>query len=117
ESSADLAEQRSQLVSVLSSTLSGEVQIIDGMDTLTAALNIARLVALSKLPLCASMRESLNKPPLQLVAKLNNISKQIDAELGMLTHSSQNGLSQELAHAMGTDQVDLNQMKQDRINM
>ncbi|CAE6926730.1 unnamed protein product, partial [Symbiodinium sp. CCMP2456] len=117
QNSGEMAEQRSQLISVLTATLSGEVQIIDGMDTLTAALNILRLVALSKLPAGAFMRESLEKVPLQLTAKLNNISKQIDAELSMLSHGATGGLSQELALAMGTEQVDLNQMKRDRINM
>ncbi|CAE6938393.1 unnamed protein product, partial [Symbiodinium sp. KB8] len=117
QSSGEMAEQRSQLMSVLTATLSGEVQIIDGMDTLTAALNILRLVALSKMPAGAFMRESLEKVPLQLTAKLNNISKQIDAELSMLSHGATGGLSQELALAMGTEQVDLNQMKRDRINM
>ena len=33
-----------------------QVQIIDGMDTLTAALNILRLVALSKMPAGAFMK-------------------------------------------------------------
>ena len=40
---ADLAEQRSQLVSVLTWTLSGEVQIIDGMD---ARKRLERVVVL-----------------------------------------------------------------------
>eukprot|EP00439_Symbiodinium_sp_Y106_P044270 s1661_g5.t1 len=107
QNSGEMAEQRSQLISVLTATLSGEVQIIDGMDTLTAALNILRLVALSKLPAGAFMKLGQHFLP--------TCTKQIDAELSMLSHGATGSLSQELA--MGTEQVDLNQMKRDRINM
>eukprot|EP00933_Yihiella_yeosuensis_P081126 TRINITY_DN94675_c0_g1_i1.p1 TRINITY_DN94675_c0_g1~~TRINITY_DN94675_c0_g1_i1.p1 ORF type:complete len:505 (-),score=123.69 TRINITY_DN94675_c0_g1_i1:67-1557(-) len=121
-----LGEERSQLVKMMNATLSGDVQIIDGMDTLTAALNIARLVALASSPAAAFLRNGLRKGSagsIDLEAMLNNISKQIDAELGLLGHeksTATNGLSAELAEAMGAvmgKDGNISDMKRERINM
>jgi len=122
-SDGNLSAERKQLVQVLSCTLAGEVQIIDGMDTLTAALNIARLVALAKTPAAAFLREALRRDAagcIDLEAKLLNISKQIDAELSILGHNESTGgdaLAEAMSEALGQDKVNLTEMKRDRITM
>ncbi|CAK9040338.1 Hypothetical protein SCF082_LOCUS23488 [Durusdinium trenchii] len=111
----DLGDLRLQLLKVLEATLSGEVQITDAMDTLTAALNICRLVALSKLPQAEILRQALRPGSgkhLDLEARLATISKQIDAELKMLEHGAS-----PLAAALGDASVNLDQLKRDRITM
>eukprot|EP00435_Cladocopium_sp_Y103_P060833 s406_g22.t1 len=113
-----------QCAGVLEATLSGEVQnlaglvrIIDAMDTLTSALNICRLIALSKSQQADFMRQALSGTAtgkhLDLEAMLGKISKQIDAEIKMLDH----GEGTALAAALSEASVNLDQMKRDRITM
>lgn len=114
---SELLELRLQLLKVLEATLAGEVQIIDAMDTLTSALNICRLIALSKSQQADFMRQALHGTAtgkhLDLEAMLGKISKQIDAELKMLDH----GEGTTLAAALSEASVNLEQMKRDRITM
>ncbi|CAJ1364461.1 unnamed protein product [Effrenium voratum] len=104
---------KGQLLAVLKATLSGEVQIVDAMDTLTAALNMVRLVVLSKMPQAAPLKEAL--ADFGLEAKLGNISKQIDAELGILAHES--GTTSALLQSLGSDMDSLAHTKRERIAM
>mmetsp|Transcript_5514 Transcript_5514/g.12690 ORF Transcript_5514/g.12690 Transcript_5514/m.12690 type:complete len:108 (-) Transcript_5514:10-333(-) len=87
------------------------------MDTLTSALNICRLIALSKSQQADFMRQALHGTAtgkhLDLEAMLGKISKQIDAELKMLDH----GEGTTLAAALSEASVNLEQMKRDRITM
>eukprot|EP00434_Breviolum_minutum_P021572 symbB.v1.2.019040.t1/scaffold1537.1/size118942/5 len=99
---------------VLEATLSGEVQIIDAMDTLAAALNICRLVALTKTQQAEFIRQALQPGKhLDLEAMLAKISKQIDAEMKLLEH----GDGSALATALSEASVNLEQMKRHRISM
>lgn len=84
-----LTEDLRRLLKVLRNALGGEVQIVDGMDTLVAGLNLARLVALAKGPLGDALRPALTgsgsgPDAVNLDALLAGISGQIDFELGML---------------------------------
>lgn len=115
---SELLELRLQLLKVLEATLAGEVQIIDAMDTLTSALNICRLIALSKSQQADFMRQALcgtaKGKHLDLEAMLGKISQQIDAELKILDHGE--GFPA-LAAALSEASVNLEQMKRDRITM
>jgi len=124
-----LAQERLRMVDIFRNTLSGDVQVVDGMDTLTAALNIARLVALNRGPAGVFLRASLRKggQGLDLDALLGNVSQQIDFELKVLETPGQDlGYNAELAaqtlgEALGAGggggPVDLQAMKKDRITM
>merc|ERR1711935_1057208 len=78
ESSGELVEERTRLVKMFKSTLSGDLQIVDGMDTLRAALNLARLVALAGPPVGPCLREGLRKggPGIDLDGLLAGVSRQ-----------------------------------------
>eukprot|EP00928_Gymnodinium_smaydae_P025926 TRINITY_DN20510_c0_g1_i2.p2 TRINITY_DN20510_c0_g1~~TRINITY_DN20510_c0_g1_i2.p2 ORF type:complete len:145 (-),score=47.24 TRINITY_DN20510_c0_g1_i2:46-480(-) len=110
---------------MLLATLDGDIKIVDGMDTLTAALNIVRLVALAKSPAAAFLRESLRrnaKDSIDLDAMLKRISGQIDIEVGMLSRDTssdpQANLAAELARQLGeAADVNVEAMKRDRITM
>jgi hypothetical protein len=65
---------------VLRASLMGEMQILDGMDTLVAALNWVRLVQLNPVA-----RNSWPKG-LDLDAMLAGLGAQVDAELALLVH-------------------------------
>eukprot|EP00445_Apocalathium_hangoei_P021287 CAMPEP_0203912330 /NCGR_PEP_ID=MMETSP0359-20131031/53413_1 /ASSEMBLY_ACC=CAM_ASM_000338 /TAXON_ID=268821 /ORGANISM="Scrippsiella Hangoei, Strain SHTV-5" /LENGTH=769 /DNA_ID=CAMNT_0050838243 /DNA_START=56 /DNA_END=2362 /DNA_ORIENTATION=- len=136
EDRKDLPEERARLIEILKATLSGDVQIVDGMDTLTASLNIARLVALARAPAGAFLRASLrtgigavaNAGAIDLDALLRGVSQQIDFELRLLDASpgvGGEGLADLAARAMGEAlgrsgeeaAVDLQAMKRDRITM
>lgn len=123
-----LADERNRLVDILKVCLSGDIQIVDGMDTLAGALNIARLVALAAPPAGPYLRAALVRGGvgLDLESLLAGISKQIDAELGLLERgqaTSCSGLSKELAEAMqqalgkAEGSVNFEEMKRDRIMM
>eukprot|EP00928_Gymnodinium_smaydae_P025925 TRINITY_DN20510_c0_g1_i1.p1 TRINITY_DN20510_c0_g1~~TRINITY_DN20510_c0_g1_i1.p1 ORF type:complete len:607 (-),score=117.89 TRINITY_DN20510_c0_g1_i1:46-1632(-) len=124
-SSDELRVERSRLVRMLLATLDGDIKIVDGMDTLTAALNIVRLVALAKSPAAAFLRESLRrnaKDSIDLDAMLKRISGQIDIEVGMLSRDTssdpQANLAAELARQLGeAADVNVEAMKRDRITM
>lgn len=80
-----LNDERTRLVKVLKSTLSGGLQVIDGMDTLTGTLNIARLVVMTQAPFGNFMRAALGKGcTLDLDSLLAGVSMQIDFEMGLL---------------------------------
>merc|ERR1719296_379029 len=98
------------------------------MDTLTAALNVARLVALSRSPAAAYLRQALRRGAaggLDLEAMLANVSQQIDFELKVLeTPAHQRDaaaefVGQAVGEALGLNDapVDLEAMKRDRITM
>lgn len=121
-----LAQERQRLVEVLKATLSGDLQIVDGMDTLTAALNICRLVALARAPAGATLRAALRRgggAGLDLAAMLGGVSQQIDFELKLLDSPSgaspadvaQRAIAEALGQADGS--VDVLAMKRDRIMM
>lgn len=121
-----LAEERARLIDILKATLSGDVQVVDGMDTLTAALNIARLVALTSSPAGAFLRAGLRRggPGVDLDGLLAGVSQQIDFELKVLDEPPTGGLGAELAakaigEALGKGEgaVDFEAMKRDRITM
>lgn len=123
EDHRSLAEERTRVVEILKATLSGDVQVVDGMDTLTAALNVARLVALAGGPVGAFLRSGLVAAGVDLNVMLAGVSQQIDFELTLLdTPGCDGGLAGELiakamGEALGTGGVDLKAMKRDRISM
>lgn len=124
---ANLHEERARLVRALKATLSGDLQVVDGMDTLTAALNLARLVALAGPPAGPFLRAALRKggSGVDLDEMLAGVSRQIDIELGLVgSGGGGSGLSSELAReleaAMGAPEgagLNMEQMKRDRIAM
>jgi len=129
ESGQSMSEERGRLTKVFRATLSGDVQVVDGMDTLTATLNLARLVTLAQPPVGPFIREALRKggPGVDLDGMLAGVSKQIDFELGMLDKEQAVGndgsLSAELAQAveetLGKSEGGINfkEMKRDRVTM
>jgi len=121
-----LGEERLRLAKVLKATLSGDLQIVDGMDTITATLNVARLVVLAHPPTGTFLRAGLRKggPGVALDEMLAGVSKQIDMELKFLEGNDEAGnasneLAKEIQKALGkTDgDVDMRAMKRDRIAM
>uniref|UniRef100_A0A7S4W6C5 Uncharacterized protein n=1 Tax=Alexandrium monilatum TaxID=311494 RepID=A0A7S4W6C5_9DINO len=127
ESGEGMSEERGRLAKVFKATLSGDLQVVDGMDTLTAALNVARLVALAQPPVGPFVREALRKggPGVDLDGMLAGVSKQIDFELGVLDQapgkdgSLSGELEQAMEQALGRPEggVNLQEMKRDRITM
>merc|ERR1719323_2931780 len=96
------------------------------MDTLTGALNLARLVALAAAPAGPFLREGLRKggPGVDLDAFLAGVSRQIDFELKLLDEASAGDktsadLSQAIEEALGRAEggVNMKEMKRDRITM
>eukprot|EP00929_Paragymnodinium_shiwhaense_P060413 TRINITY_DN30177_c0_g1_i2.p2 TRINITY_DN30177_c0_g1~~TRINITY_DN30177_c0_g1_i2.p2 ORF type:complete len:190 (+),score=64.60 TRINITY_DN30177_c0_g1_i2:515-1084(+) len=124
---ASLQDERLRLTKLLRLTLSGELQIVDGMDTLTGTLNILRLVVLAKTPAGEYLREALRKdgPGVDVEALLKNISAQIDAELQFAEMPENKGgggglaaeLARQLGKVAGEGGPDLKSLKQDRIIM
>jgi len=124
-----MQEERNQMVEIFKVNLSGSIQIIDGMDALTATLNIARLVALAGQPVGEILRSSLRKggPGIDLDGMLKGISEQIDYELGLLKQREGKedlggDLAMELLSQLGEQggqakAADMLQMKQHRIEM
>jgi len=124
-----LGDECQRLVKLLKATLSGDVQIVDGMDTLTASLNIVRLVALARPPAGPQLRARLRGEGtgLDLDGMLAGISTQIDFELKVLDQAEQDGASsgpsQDFALALqeafgkADEGMNLNSMKKDRISM
>lgn len=122
-----LAEERGRLSKVLKATLAGDIQIVDGMDTLAAILNVTRLVALAGPPAGPFLREGLRKGSrgIDLESLLEGISKQIDIELQlvdqdlgeMMGPASVIGRAMEEALDKTEGSVDLKRMKRDRISM
>lgn len=122
-----LAEERGRLSKVLKASLAGDLQIVDGMDTLTAALNVTRLVVLAGPPAGPFLRQGLRKggPGIDLESLLVGISKQIDMELQLIDQdqSEMTGPAAVLGRAMeealdkAQGGVDSKEMKRDRITM
>jgi len=140
-----LAEERGRLSKVLKATLAGDIQIVDGMDTLTAALNVARLVALAGPPVGPFLREGCRQETdhqqptmiqeiqglrksshgIDLDSLLAGISKQIDIELQLIDQNPGDlagpaavlGRAMEEALDKAQGGVDLKEMKRDRISM
>merc|ERR1712228_891529 len=101
-------------------TLSGDLQIVDGMDTLTASLNLARLVALAGAPAGPFLRDGLRKggPGIDLDGLLSGVSRQIDFELKVLeqpTNDARADFTNIMEEALGAADggVNINAMKRD----
>lgn len=129
EKGEGIQEERSQLVEVLKVNLSGSIQITDGMDALTATLNLTRLVALARTPVGETLRASLRKggSGVDLDGMLKGISEQIDYELGCLKQKEgqenpKGALADELLAQLASQggqaqAADMRQMEQHRIEM
>eukprot|EP00405_Crypthecodinium_cohnii_P059499 CAMPEP_0206634070 /NCGR_PEP_ID=MMETSP0325_2-20121206/69838_1 /ASSEMBLY_ACC=CAM_ASM_000347 /TAXON_ID=2866 /ORGANISM="Crypthecodinium cohnii, Strain Seligo" /LENGTH=740 /DNA_ID=CAMNT_0054159827 /DNA_START=230 /DNA_END=2448 /DNA_ORIENTATION=- len=133
EQKQEVNEELERLIDILKATLSGDVQIVDGMDTLTAALNILRLVSLAKCPAALPLRTALrggSAGRLDLEKLLNGVSQQIDFELRLLDSPESDRTGESLAElaleAMANQQGgagprgqhgDIQAIKRERITM